>query len=245
MFRIEDDARAEGHRLIAGVDEVGRGCLAGPVYAGAVAFEGPEPLLGLDDSKALPPEVREDLAVRIRAAAAGAAVGAATAAEIDALGIVDATLLAMRRALENLALAGATQPDVEAVAALARTTGGAAQSRLWACGSKVPAAEAAFVNALAASALDYDSLHDNVHPEAIALPVAWAVASAMRASGEEFLRAYILGTEAICRLAESAEGPQKGWTIGAVVGTFGAALTASLLLAHSPDATAHALGLCL
>jgi ribonuclease HII len=106
LFRIEEDARSEGHRLIAGVDEVGRGCLAGPVYAGAVAFERPEPLLGLDDSKALLPEVREDLDARIRAAAAGAAVGAATAAEIDALGIVDATLLAMRRALENLARAG-------------------------------------------------------------------------------------------------------------------------------------------
>jgi len=111
LFRIEEDARVEGYGVIAGVDEVGRGCLAGPVYAGAVAFERPEPLLGLDDSKALLPEVREDLAARIRASAAGAAVGAATAAEIDALGIVDATLLAMRRALENLAREGAA-PDL-------------------------------------------------------------------------------------------------------------------------------------
>jgi ribonuclease HII len=107
LFRIEEDAHAEGYGLIAGVDEVGRGCLAGPVYAGAVAFERSEPLLGLDDSKALLPEVREDLDARIRASAAGAAVGAATAAEIDALGIVDATLLAMRRALESLAREGA------------------------------------------------------------------------------------------------------------------------------------------
>jgi ribonuclease HII len=107
LFGIENDARREGHRLIAGVDEVGRGCLAGPVYAGAVAFERPEPILGLDDSKALVPEVRDDLAARIRRVAAGAAVGAATAPEIDALGIVDATLLAMRRALENLARTGA------------------------------------------------------------------------------------------------------------------------------------------
>jgi ribonuclease HII len=107
LFRIEDEARAQGHRLIAGVDEVGRGCLAGPVYAGAVVFEGPAPLAGLDDSKALLPEVREDLAARICRAAVSAAVGAATAAEIDALGIVDATLLAMRRALENAARAGA------------------------------------------------------------------------------------------------------------------------------------------
>jgi ribonuclease HII len=107
LFRVEEDAHAAGYGLIAGVDEVGRGCLAGPVYAGAVAFERSEALLGLDDSKALLPEVREDLDARIRASAAGAAVGAATAAEIDALGIVDATLLAMRRALENLAREGA------------------------------------------------------------------------------------------------------------------------------------------
>lgn len=107
LFRIEQEARAEGHRLIAGVDEVGRGCLAGPVYAGAVVFESPAALAGLDDSKALLPEVRADLAARIRRVAAAAAVGAATAAEVDALGIVDATLLAMRRALDNAACPGA------------------------------------------------------------------------------------------------------------------------------------------
>ena len=106
LFVIEDAARAGGHVFVAGVDEVGRGCLAGPVYAGAVVFERRAPLFGLDDSKALLPEVRADLAARIRRVAAGAAVGAATAAEIDALGIVDATLLAMRRALENLAREG-------------------------------------------------------------------------------------------------------------------------------------------
>jgi ribonuclease HII len=107
LFRIEGDARAEGFGLIAGVDEVGRGCLAGPVYAGAVVFGEVVPLAGLDDSKALLPEVRADLAGRIRRVAAGAGLGAATAAEIDALGIVDATLLAMRRALENAARGGA------------------------------------------------------------------------------------------------------------------------------------------
>ena len=82
------------------MDEVGRGCVAGPVYAGAVVFEGPLSLPGLDDSKALLPEVREALAIRIREAARGAAVGAATAAEIDGIGIVAATFLAMRRALD-------------------------------------------------------------------------------------------------------------------------------------------------
>ncbi len=102
LFAIEEEARSRGHVLIAGVDEVGRGCLAGPVYAGAVVFDRLLTLPGLDDSKALLPEVREALAPRIRLAAVGAAVGAATAAEIDAIGIVAATLLAMRRALEIL-----------------------------------------------------------------------------------------------------------------------------------------------
>ena len=102
LFAIEEAARLEGHRLVAGVDEVGRGCLAGPVYAAAAVFGGFESLSGLDDSKALMPEVREDLAPRIRARAIGVAVGAASAAEIDAIGIAPATLLAMRRALEVL-----------------------------------------------------------------------------------------------------------------------------------------------
>jgi len=106
LFAIEEEARAEGHLLIAGVDEVGRGCLAGPVYAGAVVFDRLLTLPGLDDSKALLPDVRRALASRIREAARGAEVGSATAAEVDAIGIVAATLLAMRRALELLRRAG-------------------------------------------------------------------------------------------------------------------------------------------
>jgi ribonuclease HII len=105
LFAIEEGDRSHGH-LVAGVDEVGRGCLAGPVYAGAVVFARSASLCGLDDSKVLLPEVREDLDVRIRRAAVGVSVGAATASEIDAIGIVDATLLAMRRALENLVRGG-------------------------------------------------------------------------------------------------------------------------------------------
>jgi ribonuclease HII len=106
LFAIEDEARAGGHLLIAGVDEVGRGCLAGPVYAGAVVFDRRVALPGLDDSKALLSEVRESLASRIREVARGAEVGAATAAEVDAIGIVAATFLAMRRALDLLRGAG-------------------------------------------------------------------------------------------------------------------------------------------
>lgn len=154
---------------------------------------------------------------------------------------------ARRLALDTrmVAFAGAVQPDVEAVADLVRRTGGMAESPLWPCGTRVPAAEAAFVNALAASALDYDSLHENVHPDAIVLAAAWSVAHAAHAGGRDLLRAYVLGSELVCRLANAATGPQKGWTLGAVLGTFGAALAASLLLKLTPERTTHALGLCL
>jgi ribonuclease HII len=117
LFSLEAGARAEGFRVVAGVDEVGRGCLAGPVYAGAVVFDAFVPIRGLDDSKVLPPEVRADLSPRIRSRALGVGVGAATAAEIDALGIAPATFLAMRRALANLASAGAA-PDLVLVDAV-------------------------------------------------------------------------------------------------------------------------------
>ncbi len=111
LFEIEESARLRGRSCVAGVDEVGRGCLAGPVYAAAAVFAGFESLCGLDDSKALPAVVREDLAVRIRARALGVGLGEASASEIDAIGIAPATLLAMRRALEALRQAGLV-PDL-------------------------------------------------------------------------------------------------------------------------------------
>jgi ribonuclease HII len=141
LFAIEAEARAEGHELIAGVDEVGRGCVAGPVYAGAVVFESGLPLSGLDDSKALLPEVREALAIRILGAARGAAVGAATAAEIDAIGIVAATFLAMRRALD-LASASGAAPSLVLVDAF-RIPGLAVPQRAYIGGDRRVAAIAA------------------------------------------------------------------------------------------------------
>lgn len=100
---VEEAARAAGARRVAGVDEAGRGALAGPVHAGAVILPAGVLLRGLDDSKALLPEVREALAPRIRARAEAWGVGSASAAEIDELGIAAASFLAMRRALARLA----------------------------------------------------------------------------------------------------------------------------------------------
>ena len=89
--------------LIAGVDEAGRGPLAGPVYAAAVILDPARPIAGLRDSKALSAGQRERLAVEIRACSLAWAVAAADVAEIDALNILQATLIAMRRAVEALA----------------------------------------------------------------------------------------------------------------------------------------------
>ena len=111
LLSAEEAAHAAGARAVAGVDEAGRGALAGPVFAAAVILAPGTLLAGLDDSKALTPEVREALAPRIRAAAAGWGVGSATAAEIDDLGIAPATFLAMRRALAAVAAAG-PRPDL-------------------------------------------------------------------------------------------------------------------------------------
>ena len=96
-----------GYHAIAGVDEVGRGCWAGPVVAAAVVLpqavlERPELLAGVDDSKALTALQRERLAERILAIADGWAVGAAPAHVIDTHGILPATRLAMQVALLRL-----------------------------------------------------------------------------------------------------------------------------------------------
>jgi ribonuclease HII len=92
-------------RRICGVDEAGRGPLAGPVYAAAVILDPARRIRGLDDSKQLAADVRLDLAERIRSRALAWAVASASVEEIDALNILQATLLAMRRAVGALAVA--------------------------------------------------------------------------------------------------------------------------------------------
>ena len=90
--------------LIAGVDEAGRGPLAGPVVAAAVVLDDLQPVRGLADSKTLSPRRRERLYDEIRAKALCCSVAEASAQEIDTLNILQATLLAMRRAVEGLRL---------------------------------------------------------------------------------------------------------------------------------------------
>lgn len=92
--------------LIVGIDEAGRGPLAGPVVAAAVILDVQRPIAGLADSKALSAAARDELAPRIRERALAWCIGVASAGEIDRINILQATLLAMRRALCGLQGAG-------------------------------------------------------------------------------------------------------------------------------------------
>ena len=93
--------------LIAGVDEVGRGPLAGPVVTAAVILDPARPIAGLADSKTLSPRRREQLDVLIREQCLAWSLGRAEVEEIDRLNILHATMLAMRRAVAGLC----RQPD--------------------------------------------------------------------------------------------------------------------------------------
>ncbi len=98
----ERAARAKGYSRVAGVDEAGRGCLFGPVYAAAVILPPGCPVRGIHDSKELRPEVRERLARAIREKAVAWAVSWVEAREIDRVNILEASRLAMRLAVEGI-----------------------------------------------------------------------------------------------------------------------------------------------
>jgi ribonuclease HII len=100
---FEQEARRCGYRRIAGIDEAGRGPLAGPVVAAAVILPVHVRLAGVDDSKRLSEAERERLYPAILEKAVGVGIGVANAGEIDTLNILEATRLAMRRAIENVA----------------------------------------------------------------------------------------------------------------------------------------------
>jgi ribonuclease HII len=96
--------RTEGFARVAGTDEAGRGCLAGPVVAAAVILPEGHRIAGLDDSKKLPEKKRDRLRAQIEDEAAAFGVGQCAPAEIDELNILHAAMEAMRRAVRQLAL---------------------------------------------------------------------------------------------------------------------------------------------
>lgn len=107
MKAHEDELRSQGHRYIAGIDEVGRGPLAGPVYAACVVLPDDWDIPGVNDSKKLSPKRRDELSDVIRDKAAAYGIGIADNNEIDEINILEATKNAMKRAIEacNKALA--------------------------------------------------------------------------------------------------------------------------------------------
>ena len=108
MWAIEDECRAQGYTVICGVDEAGRGPLAGPVCAAAVILPDHLELPGLNDSKKLSDKKRRELFPLIKEQAVAYGIGLADEKEIDEINILQATFLAMERALAQLAV----KPDV-------------------------------------------------------------------------------------------------------------------------------------
>ncbi len=100
---LENALRKLGFYRVCGVDEVGRGCLAGPVVAGAVVLHPDRHIAGLSDSKKVPAAEREDLCEEIKSRALAWAVAEASPVEIDTINIHQASLQAMRRAVMQLA----------------------------------------------------------------------------------------------------------------------------------------------
>jgi ribonuclease HII len=104
LLEIEQGFWSRGLHIVAGIDEVGRGPLAGPVVAAAVVMPRDCSVCGADDSKRLTQRQRDTLAVEIRATARAVGIGAASAREIDQINIRRATALAMQRAIGRLGL---------------------------------------------------------------------------------------------------------------------------------------------
>lgn len=104
LARFDEIYRARWGEVLAGVDEAGRGCLAGPVVAACVALPPGAKLPGVRDSKTLSAADREEALERIRALAVATGVGVASVAEVDAFNVRMATLLAMRRAVTALGI---------------------------------------------------------------------------------------------------------------------------------------------
>ena len=151
---------AEAGNCVAGVDEAGRGPLAGPVLAAAVILDRSRPIPGLADSKQLSAKRREGLAQRIRCDALDWGVGRAEVEEIDRLNILQAALLAMRRAVAQLS----TPPDVALVDGNARPRLPCAVVTITGGDATVPAISAASILAKVARDGDMASLAA-AHPE--------------------------------------------------------------------------------
>ncbi|WP_419661262.1 RnhB: ribonuclease HII [Desulfosarcina variabilis str. Montpellier] len=107
LWSFENEARSKGHQIVAGIDEAGRGPLAGPVVSAAVVLPVGVDLAGINDSKKLTPAQRNRLYDRLYGVAQSIGIGVVDAAEIDRINILQATLQSMTMAVANLQ----PQPD--------------------------------------------------------------------------------------------------------------------------------------
>ena len=115
MDTYEQEAYAEGFRFVAGIDEAGRGPLAGPVVASAVLFSSPPLDLPIDDSKKLTPKKREALSILIKERALSVGVGLSWPLEIDSINILNATFSAMKEALTSITSIGEGPPNPDMI----------------------------------------------------------------------------------------------------------------------------------
>lgn len=104
LYRIEAELAAEGHAIVAGVDEVGRGALAGPLTAAACVLPLKPRIAWLNDSKKLPPPRRAEVAAEIRSVALAWSIAHIDAGEVDRLGMTEALRRVMREALSGLSV---------------------------------------------------------------------------------------------------------------------------------------------
>ena len=104
-YEFENQAHLDGYKIVCGVDEAGRGPLAGPVYAAAVILPDGLEDMGINDSKKISEKKREQIYDTIIQNAVAYGIGYATETEIDEINILNATFLAMKRAVENMGVA--------------------------------------------------------------------------------------------------------------------------------------------
>jgi 2-methylcitrate dehydratase PrpD len=159
----------------------------------------------------------------------GAAISAAKRSLLDTLAV---------------ALAGAAAHGAREACAMAREEGGSARSSLWMDGHKVPPRAAVFANSLSASALDFDSLHQEsvVHAGIVVVPASIAVAEDRAANGRQLVAAIALGDDIICRLGLATRA-NSGWFYTSVYGPIASAALAAKILGASPAQIANAMGM--
>ncbi len=157
-----------------------------------------------------------------------------------------AVTMAKTLMLDTLAVgwAGTTAPGAPEAHALLAEEGGRGDSSAWGFGGKLPVTAATFINSICGGALDYDGVN-TVHAEVVALPAALAMAERERASGKDFLTAFVIGSDLCSRFGGSITGVHKGWFTTSIYGGFGAAATAAKLMKLDATATRNALGICL